>query len=61
MKMRSAYLFTNGMVMAFDENGQQMTDYQGKGLVVIPKIRRDFPEITIEGMDWRTDVAPALS
>lgn len=53
-----AYLFTNGMVMAFDDEGMQFPEYQGHGREIIPKIRRDFPALIIEGMDWRTDVIP---
>jgi hypothetical protein len=47
-----AYLFTNGVVMAFDADAKQVPEYQGRGRVVIPKLRRDFPGLIIEGVDW---------
>jgi len=56
-----AILFTNGMLMVFDENGKQFCDYQGIGQEMIPKLRRDFPDCPIEGMDWSTDVRPGLT
>ena len=51
-----AILWSNGMVMAFDESGQQVPDYQGRGAEVIPRLRRKYPDLKIEGMDWQTDV-----
>lgn len=55
-----AILFTNGMLAVFDDSGQQMPDYQGIGSEMIPKLRRDFPDCPIDGMDWNTDVRPGL-
>lgn len=55
MTLAKAYLFANGMVMAFDADGKQVPEYQGHGRVMIPKLRRDFPGLIIEGMDWGTD------
>lgn len=55
-----AILFTNGMLMVFDENGQQFSEYQGMGKKMIPKLKRDFPDCLIEGMDWNSDVRPGL-
>jgi predicted RNA-binding Zn-ribbon protein involved in translation (DUF1610 family) len=48
----NAYLFTNGVVIAFDADAKQVPEYQGRGRVVIPKLRRDFPGLIIEGVDW---------
>jgi hypothetical protein len=52
-----AVLWTNGMVMAFDAEGHQVPAYQGLGRDVIPAIRRSFPSLVIEGLDWATDSA----
>ena len=57
-KIVAAYLFTNGMVAAFDENGEQVPEYQGIGTEMIPKLRKDYPELVIVGKDWATDVRP---
>lgn len=38
-KITNVYAFTNGMLMAFDQYGQQMADYQGKADEMIPKVR----------------------
>ncbi len=46
--MAKAYYFTNHMVIAFDQNGQQMPEYQGPILEVFPKIFADYPNIPIE-------------
>jgi hypothetical protein len=61
MKLTRAILWTNGMIMAFDTRGQQVPEYQGPGTEVIPRLRRDFPGIVIEGMDWATDIVPGLN
>jgi len=52
-----AYLWTNGQTMAFDDKGQQVPEYQGEGMVMVPKLRKDFPDLLIEGVDWATDMA----
>jgi len=49
------------MLMVFDQDGQQMPDYQGIGKEAIPKLRRDFPDCQISGGDWNTDVRPFLA
>jgi hypothetical protein len=53
----NAYLFGNGMVMAFDGGGKQVPEYQGTKEEVVPKLRRDFPRLVIKGLDD----GPALS
>jgi hypothetical protein len=50
--LTNCYCFQNGMVMAFDQNGEQMPDYQGRLEEVQEKIRRDFPAVRIEGAVW---------
>lgn len=60
-KAIKAILFTNGMLMVFDETGKQFEDYQGMGTEMIPKLRTDFSDCPINGMDWNTDVSPGLS
>lgn len=45
--MAKAYVFSNGMVMAFDQFGQQMAEYQGRFEEVAAKITADFPSIRI--------------
>ena len=49
-----AYVFENGMVMAFDQNGDQMLDYQGRFEDVASLIKHDYPDINIEKRIWRT-------
>ncbi len=55
-----AILWTNGQVMAFDEHGQQVPEYQGTGYEMIPKIRKDHPDCPIMAGDWATDVVPYM-
>lgn len=61
MSPKRAILWTNGMLMVFDQDGKQMPDYQGIGKEKLPKLRADFPECPIEGMDWNTDIRPGLA
>ena len=46
--------FRNGMVMAFDEYGKQVPEYQGKAEDVLDKLRRDYPDVSIRRLDYRT-------
>ena len=55
-----AVLLTNGMLMVFDQFGEQFENYQGLGKEMIPKLRADFPECPISGIDWNVDVRPGL-
>lgn len=49
-----AYLYTNGMVIAFDENQHQVPDYQGKAEDCLHRIRADFPNAEIiKNVVWR--------
>lgn len=38
-RIEKVYTFANGMVMVFDQYGQQMPDYQGRAEDVLPKIK----------------------
>jgi hypothetical protein len=38
MSIKRVYVFGNGMVMAFDQNGRQMPAYQGMVAIVAEKI-----------------------
>lgn len=42
--IQSVELFPNGMVAVFDENGEQMSKYQGRFYAVRPIILRDAPK-----------------
>ena len=48
--LTKAYQFANGMVMAFDQNGQQMPEYQGSLDEVQAKILADYPAVKITEM-----------
>lgn len=50
-----AYLFPNGMVMAFDAAGQQVVKYQGNKLVAMPMLKADYPDLVVEGAVFRRD------
>lgn len=45
-----AYVFPNGMVMAFDAAGEQVPEYQGTKEDVLPKLKRDFPKAALCGV-----------
>lgn len=55
----SIRVFSNGMVMVFDEHGQQMPEYQGAWNDVAEKIRRDKPpEVEVQGgLIWQQRLA----
>jgi hypothetical protein len=55
MAVVKAILWQNGMVMAFDERGMQVPEYQGPGDEVIPKLRKDYPHLHISNMEWNRD------
>jgi len=47
-------VWQNGMVMVFDQHGQQMPDYQGPKEEVWEKIQRDKPpQVHAENKQWR--------
>lgn len=41
--IHSVYVWDNAMVMVFDQNGQQLADYQGKATDVLPKVLAEAP------------------
>lgn len=51
-EITNVYVFTNGMVMVFDQFGQQMPEYQGFREEVIDKIKADFDGPIEEGVRW---------
>lgn len=55
MPLKDVYKFDNGMVMAFDESGQQMVEFQGQIADVEAKIRASYPNINIVSARWSDD------
>lgn len=45
--IKEAVLFDNEMVIVFDENGQQIPEYQGRHSQVVTKIIQDSTDKTI--------------
>ena len=52
--LTDAYIFGNGMVMAFDQYGQQLPKYQGYIDEVRSLIETDFPDVKIQERTWQT-------
>ena len=52
LKITNVYVFQNGMVVVFDQNGQQMGDYQGYMSDVLPKIMETGYTGPIERREW---------
>ncbi len=52
LKIKNVYVFGNGMVMVFDQFGQQMPEYQGRDEDVRAKIRAVYSG-PIVATDWR--------
>ena len=42
-------LYSNGMIMAFDEGGKQLPHFQDRFCNVWPKIREDYKKTAAEG------------
>ena len=60
-RVTKVILWTNGMVMSFDQNGEQWGEYQGLGEVVLKRVFKDFPDAEFMGLhDWNTEVRPYL-
>lgn len=53
-------VWQNGMVMAFDRSGKQVPEYQGREEDVLPKIKRDFPDVVIDRGSWSNRVRDTL-
>jgi hypothetical protein len=49
----NVYVFTNGMVMVFDQHGQQMPEYQGDAEEMMPKIRAAGYAADVVHSYWR--------
>ena len=56
--IRSVIKAPNNMVMVFDENGEQIPEYQGQYEEVKERILKDAPPETIFGywFDYETDI-----
>ncbi len=56
--IKSAIKAPNGMVMVFDENGEQIPEYQGRYEKVKHRVLRDAPSKAIFGrwLDFETDI-----
>lgn len=59
-RLTDVYCFNNGQVMAFDQHGHQMPEFQGTRSEVWPRIEAAFardPRIVIKGaskpLNWR--------
>lgn len=60
-QITNVYLFQNGMVMTFDQFGEQMPDYQGRAEEVMPKIKAVYggPVVVTQwpsGKPWTYDL-----
>jgi hypothetical protein len=53
LKITNVYKFANGMVIVFDQHGQQMPEYQGRYEDVIDKIRAAY-DGPIDERSWST-------
>lgn len=52
-------IWQNGLVMVFDQFGEQMPEYQGEEETVIPKIRAVYSGVIHKGI-WRKSIEPML-
>lgn len=50
--LKNVYLWSNGMVMAFDEQGQQMPDLQG----TIEEVHSKVQQAANEGTIWHKGI-----
>ena len=48
----AAHLLPNGMIMAFDQNGEQVPEYQGRYEEVAGRLREDFPNMPLNWTEW---------
>lgn len=59
---KHVYFWQNGMVMTFDQYGQQMPEFQGTAEEVGDKVRAAArPETVIEGGNWNTKTTWPMS
>lgn len=47
-----AIVWQNGMLMVFDQFGQQVPDYQGMANEKLQKLKSDWPECPVEYGVW---------
>lgn len=47
-----AYTFPNGMMIVFDQDGQQVPAYQGPTDDYLPILRQDFPGVQVNPATW---------
>jgi hypothetical protein len=52
-RIESVYVFENGMVMVFDQFGEQMPEYQGRKEDVLDKVKASFRGIIHQNVEWR--------
>lgn len=52
-------IWSNGLVMVFDQFGEQMPEYQGKEEEKIPEIRKVYAGIIDKGV-WNQSITPML-
>jgi hypothetical protein len=52
MTVTKAYLFANGTVISFGKDWKVIPEYQGPDTDIIPKLRRDYPELVIQRASW---------
>ncbi len=52
-------IWQNGMVMVFDQYGEQMPEYQGRQEEMIPKIRAVYSGVIEKGV-WGKSITPML-
>ena len=57
--IKSVIIWQNGIVMCFDQDGQQMPEYQGPEEEVIPKIRAVYSGMIEKGV-WGKSIEPML-
>lgn len=61
-RIKSVYLFSNGMVMVFNHDGEQIPDYQGRHDEVVELIAREAPETaSFKSAQWRPFMSCALT
>lgn len=51
-KVTRAIRWSNGILMCFDDEGKQVPEYQGVADEVLPRLRKDFPNLAIDEGNW---------
>lgn len=49
-----AHHYPNGMLMVFDAQGEQVEEFQGEALTMLPKLKAAFPDVEVLVTKWRT-------